>query len=176
MASATNVPLLAAALDGPLALIAQEPRQSPGTAVAIGSSLRASQAQPLWPPGNSPLVAGFVRVAAARVFPLLTGLPLQARIARFTVFRPRAPLHLLAVYSPVGGGLAAAQSCTHLVRAMLEEAAAIGHEPCLILGDFNFDPLPPRAAAMLAMSGWADLAAGLGPTTRRQALAARAGA
>ena len=34
-----------------------------------------------------------------------------------------------------------------------------------IAGDFNFDPLPPLAAALLAVSGWVDLAEHLGPTT-----------
>ena len=55
--------------------------------------------------------------------------------------------------------------CDQLALFVLEATAALGHEPCFLFGDFNFDPLPAQALAMLAISGWVDVAAGLGPTT-----------
>ena len=44
-------------------------------------------------------------------------------------------------------------------------AASLGQVPCVLVGDFNQDPLPPLAEAQLQVSGWRDLAEALGPTT-----------
>ena len=52
-----------------------------------------------------------------------------------------------------------------LVSAALLAAAELGHEPCIIMGDFKQDPLPAPAAALLAVPGWVDLGESLGLTT-----------
>ena len=87
------------------------------------------------------------------------------RIARFAICHATAPIHLFNVYSTVGGGQAAATHCVSLVTAALQADSEIGHQPCFLLGDFNQDPLPPQASALLAVAGWVDLAEGLGLTT-----------
>ena len=78
------------------------------------------------------------------------------------------PLHLLGIYAPCGAGRLdiGGNACDALVKLALQRAAEIGQVPCMLAGDFNQDPLPSLSAAALALAGWRDLAADLGPTTR----------
>ena len=163
--SASSLPGLASALSSPFVVAAQEPRITVGVAEGVQAGLRAQQVVGLWPQGDSPLVAAFVRQVAARTFDVPVAERLSMRIARFTIFRARAPIHLFNVYSTVGGSQAAANHCVSLVTAALQAASEIGHQPCFLLGDFNQDPLPPQASALLAVAGWVGLAEGLGLTT-----------
>ena len=111
----------------------------------------------------SSLVAGFVRSAAAKLLPIPLPAAAAPHAAHVVVFRARSPLHLFSVYVPAGGTPASAKICNAVTQAVLSVAASMGQEPCFLAGGFNFDPLPPLAAALLAVSGWVDLAAHLGP-------------
>ena len=96
-------PPLATAFPGPIVIITQEPRLSPGVAEEVQAGLRAQQLDGLWPPGEQPLLAAFSRQVAARHYLAQAPAPLQHRIARFTVFRAHTPAHFFAIYSTVGG-------------------------------------------------------------------------
>ena len=76
-----------------------------------------------------------------------------------------APFHAFVFYAPADGSAAAAADCATLLLASLQAAASLGQVPVLLAGDLNQDPLPPAAAAALALAGWRDLAEGLGPTS-----------
>ena len=117
--------------------------------------------------GRRPLLAccRIARSAAAKLLPFPLPEAVAAHAAHVVVFRARMPLHLFSVYVPAGGSSASAKLCNSVSQAVLSEAAAIGQQPCLLARDFNFDPLPPLAAALLAVSGWVDMAEHLGPTT-----------
>ena len=163
-----HVPLLAALLGGPGVLAVQEPRGGALAADKARASARPLGALAAGCLGVNQFLSCVTRDAPFRQCPLPGQDSPGARLAHYAVGLGAGTLHVFNVYAPCGsdaqaGGVA---SCSALIVAALERAAELGQVPCLLLGDFNQDPLPRRSAAALALGGWRDLAAGLGVTTR----------
>ena len=115
------------------------------------------------------LVATAVKERAAKPFPVPD---LEAwaghRIEHVASQFGSSVIHVINIYSPCqaqAGGPSAATACERLVHRALGIAAELGQVPCVIVGDFNQDPLPASAAAECALSGWRDVGTHLGPTT-----------
>ena len=115
------------------------------------------------------LVATATKGCAAREYPVAGPERWAApRLAHAAVQFGESVLHIISVYSPcqsLEGGPRAVDACNRLVHQALGIAALLGQVPCVIVGDFNQDPMPHLATAECALSGWRDVAAALGVTT-----------
>ena len=163
--TAEHMPMLAAAWSGPLLLAAQEPRCSPASRSRVSAALAASATLPLWH-ADSGFVGAAVRGLACRLVGVDAPDRLRSRLCLVTAYRGGgSPVHVFCLYAPADGSASASADCLSLVASAMGHAAELGQVPVFFVGDFNQDPLPVLAEAELALSGWRDLAAGLGATS-----------
>ena len=164
-----HVPMLAQALPAPGFIAAQETRGGPHALATAEAALRPSRAHLASRLCGLELVASVVKDCACKSFPIgeveaWAGPRIEPVAAQFGI----SVLHVINIYAPCQsqvGGPSAATACERLVHRALGIAAELGQVPCVIVGDFNQDPLPALAAAECALSGWRDLGSQLGPTT-----------
>ena len=113
------------------------------------------------------LVAAAVRGGLLREALLPTESSSRLRIAAYTSYLGGASsIVLVNVYCPLENAPGAEAEVAALVMSALAWTAEQGALPVFICGDFNHAPLPSSAAGPLAVAGFRDLTAGLGPTTR----------
>ena len=166
--SLDQLPLLAAVLGSPGFLALQEPRGSLDAASRARAAARPLGAKASSCFGSNQYLSCATKDAPLRLCPVELGGELADRLAHYVVEAGQGVLHVFNVYAPCGSGRygSATDACSALLTAALALAAELGQAPCLVLGDFNQDPLPSQGAAMLAVGGWRDLALDLGATTR----------
>ena len=153
-----HCPMLSFALPSPGVLAAQEVRGGAHAVATAAAAMRATRTMFIGQPCGLELVATAAKGCAARAFPVVEAEAWAApRIAHAAVQFGRIVLHVINIYAPcqtVVGGPSAAAACNRLVHRALGIASELGQVPCVIVGDFNQDPMPRLATAECALSGW----------------------
>ena len=165
----THMPMLAFALPAPGVIAAQELRGGSVAVATAAAGLRASRATFASQLCGLELVGTVVKDCAAKRYPV-DGIEAWAepRLEHIAAQFGSSVIHVINIYAPCQaqvGGPSAATACERLIHRALGIAAELGQVPCVIVGDFNQDPLPALAAAECALSGWRDVGSQLGPTT-----------